>query len=269
MIKIYSPYKCALNIALCFSVLFLSACFGGAKPNAKTQDAQIDAVLQGIVDEAELGGHTSQSVSTLEKLYSRNSEDPKIAARYARALRETGESEKARLILEGFVNQGSSVANDAIYVEYATLYLADKNYPNVIKYATKAQKKNPQNALSYQLTGMALAAQGQDPAAELAFKQALQYWDQNKLGDMTPVWNNLALSLASQKKVEDALLAIQKAKALSPKSLEIERNYRIVQAMQRTAGVRGGSAPVRQISSGLPVSSSVKTGVKTTTNMVP
>jgi len=69
--------------------------------------------------------------------------------------------------------------------------------------------------------------------AERAFRKALDLWE----GDPTSIMNNLALNLASQGHLDEAAEILQKARDVSPNRTEIERNLRIVTALQQSNGI--------------------------------
>ena len=77
-------------------------------------------------------------------------------------------------------------------------------------------------------------AQKKHQAAEVAFREGLEHWQ----GDSTPILNNLALNLASQGHLEEALSLIEKAQQLSPSRMDLERNRRIIATLIETTGGR-------------------------------
>ena len=57
-------------------------------------------------------------------------------------------------------------------------------------------------------------------------------------GDSTPILNNLALNLASQGHLEEALSLIEKAQKMAPGRMDLERNRRIIATLLETTGGR-------------------------------
>ena len=86
------------------------------------------------------------------------------------------------------------------------------------------------DARAYHYLGIALDAQGKHPEAEKAFRKGLDMWQ----GDPTPIMNNLALNLSSQGYLDEASEILEKARAVSPNRLEVERNLRIITALRQS-----------------------------------
>ena len=87
--------------------------------------------------------------------------------------------------------------------------------------------QNPQDYLAYQNLGIALDAKEMHPEAERAFRKGLEHWK----GDPTTIMNNLALNLATQGFIDEAIEVLERAQALSPDRIEIERNLRIIRTL--------------------------------------
>lgn len=202
----------------------LSAC---QSTNNGTESDRINAALERVADQASEGGHTRQSMTALEKLYKRDSENPDIAAQYAQALRQNGRLSRANMILRPFAEDGD-IENVNVQTEYAALNAAMGNYIDTENYARKAVLESPEYGKGYHLLGIALDAQGKHEPAEKAFRKALDYWE----GNPSPVLNNLGLNLASQGFFDEALETLRKASATSSGRDEIERNIRIISTLQ-------------------------------------
>ena len=108
-------------------------------------------------------------------------------------------------------------------------------------------------------------AQGKHPEAERAFRKALDYWQ----GDPTTVMNNLALNLASQEFLDEAIEILNKAKAISPDRIEVERNLRIVMALQQSSGHRSAPKPKKKPDGGYPEIKPVQRTEDATTKKMP
>lgn len=182
------------------------------------------------------GGHSStvtgqaasgESLAVLESSYKRNSDNVGIATKYAHALRNADRLNRAAMVLSPFVTDTDD-APAATYTEYAATMAAMGSYDEAEANARKAILKDPENGQAYHVLGIALDAQGHHPQAEVAFRKALDHWE----GDPSGVMNNLGLNLASQGFVDDALDMLRQAASLSPNRPEIERNLRIVSALQ-------------------------------------
>lgn len=227
--------KIALSSAAC---VLLAACqtTGQGVGNTSTPPASnatgIDAAIErATLNAAKKSGKTG-SLSYLEKTYKRKSDNPKIATDYARALRENDYLSRAELVLAPFANSDESPADAKS--EYAAIQLAQGNYTVAERYAQKAILQDNEHYEGYHHLGIALDAQGSHKEAERAFRKGLDHWQ----GDPTTIMNNLALNLASQNYLEEAVEILRKAQSVSPERREIERNLRIVTALQQSTGIR-------------------------------
>ncbi|MCD8497015.1 MAG: hypothetical protein LRZ85_02375 [Alphaproteobacteria bacterium] len=191
-------------------------------------EARIDSALARAATSAQNSGEAAQSVGLLEKLYNRNPHDEMLALRYASALRDAEYYNRALLVLAPFANDEKSASE--VKSEFASLQLALGNYPQAEQYAQKAILQNEKNAQAYQALGIALDAQNMYPEAERAYRKGLDNW----VGDPAPIINNLALNLASQDYLEEAIELLEKAQSVSPDRPEIERNLRITRALLET-----------------------------------
>lgn len=216
--------------------LALSAC--QATTQQASESDRINATLDRIAEEQSTAqGYTVESMKALERLYRRDSENPDIAARYAQALRQNDRLNRAAMILRPFAKD-ASLENVAVDTEYAAINTAMGNYLDAETYARKAVLLDPESGKAYHLLGISLDAQSKHKQAETAYRKALDYWK----GDPSPVMNNLGLNLASQGFFDDALETLRKALATSSGRAEIERNIRIVSALQSSIPA-GSSGP--------------------------
>ncbi len=222
-----------LILALSASIL-LTACQTGksieAGPASETQAEKIDSALQRAATSASRAGSTEQSLAMLEKIYKRNSEDEQAALDYAAALRKEDQLNRAAIVIAPFANDPNS--SSAVKTEYAGIALAQGQYQEAEKYAQKAIIQDEKNAMAYHYLGIALDTQGQHEKGERAFRKGLELWE----GDPTTIMNNLALNLASQGYLDEAAEILQKARVVAPGRKEIERNLRIITALQQSNG---------------------------------
>ena len=173
---------------------------------------------------------SSKSPKMLERAYKQNPDDPATAVDYAAALREAGFVDRADLILEPFAKD--KMASSLVTSEYAAVQLAGGNYEAAEKYAQKAIIADDANFKAYHRLGIALDAQGMHEEGERAYRKGLELWQ----GDPTSIMNNLALNLASQGFLTESVEILRKAQDVSPNKVEIERNLRIVTALQQAEG---------------------------------
>lgn len=207
----------------------LSACQTSQSVNGGIQTSgTLDSAM---VERAAIYDRTSnKSPKMLERAYKQNPEDPAIAVDYAAALREAGFVDRADLILEPFAKD--KMASSLVTSEYAAVQLAGGNYEAAEKYAQKAIIADDANFKAYHRLGIALDAQGMHEEGERAYRKGLELWQ----GDPTSIMNNLALNLASQGFLTESVEILRKAQDVSPDKVEIERNLRIVTALQQAEG---------------------------------
>lgn len=222
-----------LCTSLLVSALALSACgttgSTGKQAAAGKPTGSVDAAIDKALDQAEAAGDTQQTLILMEQVYQRNTDNAVVATRYARALREDEQLNKARLVLAPHVDGEN--ADDEAVTEMAMVHLGLGQYKEAEKYAREAVVIDEKNGRAYLALGTALDAQNYHEQAEVAFRRGLDNWK----GDPTPILNNLALNLASQGHLEEALGVLDKARKISPRRTEIERNYRIISTLQETA----------------------------------
>lgn len=214
-------------ILLSASCIALAACqTTGSGTGSNDHTAQIDNVLERMAGTASSQGHTEQSLAILENRYRRNSNDENLAIEYARALREMQYLNRASMVAAPFARRED--ASNAAKNEFAAIQLALGNYTVAEDFSKQVIRDDPQNHTAFQHLGIALDAQGMHEEGERAYRKALEYWD----GDPTAIMNNLALNLATQGYVDEAVEILQKAKSIAPHRMDIERNLRIVTTLQ-------------------------------------
>lgn len=229
------------NTIFVLGLMLLSACSASntQKPttsmNANLETEAIDRAIEKALQKAEKDGNTQETLLILEQVFNRNPDDPIVATRYAKALREDSQINAAIRTLAPFANQPDGDI-EAI-TEMAMAQLAVGDHQAAEQYASKAILMNKKNARAYLALGTALDAMKQHEAAEEAFRNGLKYWK----GDASPIMNNLALNLATQGHLQEALTLLEKALEESPRRLELERNRRIIATLLETTG--GTSAP--------------------------
>lgn len=225
-----TSFKAVLMAAMSAS-LFLGGC-ATSDPGADQRMSQVDSALDRALERAaESGG--DKSLVFLERIYKRNPGEEQAALRYAKALRDNEYYNRASIVLRGLARNPED-ASAAVLTEYSAVSLALGDYQGAERYAQQAVLKDETNAKAYHNLGIALDALGMHEQAERAFRKGLDYWQ----GDPTPIINNLALNLASQEHLGEALTLLEKAMAVSPGRTELERNHRIIKAIQRTKSFR-------------------------------
>ncbi len=220
-----------LNTLMLGGALMLAACqtTGSTGVGADKTADPVDAALQRAQTEGRTGA--TDSLPAIERLYKQDSTNPKIAVRYARVLRDNGRMTRAAMVLNPLIENPKTKTVDVI-TEYAAVQASMGNYEAAEKHARAAVLQDQNSAEAYHVLGIALDAQGFNKQAEVAFRKALDNWS----GDPSPVLNNLGLNLAAQGFLDESISTLRRAAALAPNKTEIERNLRIVQALQVQPG---------------------------------
>jgi len=219
-----------VNTLLVSSALMLAACQTTGTTGKTTSTDPVDAALQRASTEGQTGG-APESLASIERLYKQDSSNPNLAVRYARALRDNGRMTRAAMVLNPLI-ENPKTKTGGVVTEYAAVQASMGNYEQAEKYARSAILMDQNSAEAYHVLGIALDAQGFNKQAEVAFRKALDNWS----GDPSPVLNNLGLNLAAQGFLDESISTLHRAAALAPNKVEIERNLRIVQALQVQPG---------------------------------
>ncbi len=216
--------------SLSLTVLALGACGTTAQNRTNVSDAnRVDSILDRAAREAKASGNKAETVVLLEKIYQRNPDDAAVATSFGQALREDEQLNRARQILFPFT-EGKNAYPDAV-VELAMVQLALGQYKEAELTSRRGVELDPQSGRAFLALGTALDAQNYHEQAEIAFRRGIDNWK----GDPAPIMNNLALNLASQNKLDQAIDMLLKAKEISPGRTEIERNLRIIRTLQESA----------------------------------
>ncbi len=220
--------KITRYMVLAIAIAQLTACqTTGSDPveTTKTPDNVSERIEAALEKVALSNGSKTAGLISLEKKYKRNSEDPMKALAYAKGLRQANYLNRASLILTPFTKAGD--AYPGINTEMSMIALGLGNYDSAELYAQHAILQNPEDHNAYQNLGIALDAKEMHPEAERAFRKGLEHWK----GNPTTIMNNLALNLATQGFIDEAVEVLERAQALSPDRIEIERNLRIIRTL--------------------------------------
>ncbi len=222
------------TLGLLTSIIALSACQTAENKemqsslNSSIQNEKLNKAMARAADSAMQSGQTGQALSILEKSYQRDNQNAETATRYAQALRQSGQIEKAEMVLKSFANAPD--ASIKTQQEYVFVQLEAGHYDIAEEIGKKIVAKDSLSAQAHHSLGIALDAQGKHAEAEKSLRAALDMWE----GDPVPVMNNLALNLASQENVKEAVLILKKAKSIAPNRIEIERNLRIISTLNES-----------------------------------
>lgn len=216
-------------MVMALATVQLTGCetFGWGSPDVEKPSRQerVDAAIEKAAITASRHGSKNATLVALEKRYKRQSENPEVAIQYAKALRKANYMNKASAVLRPFADQED--AHAGAKTEMSMIELARGKYSEAEKYAQDAILQDATDYQAYQNLGIALDAKEMHPEAERAFRKGLEHWQ----GNPTPIMNNLALNLATQGFIDEAIEVLEQAKALSPDRIEIERNLRIVRTL--------------------------------------
>ncbi len=221
------------------AVLLLGACQttqtahqNGGKPTAKQAannvSERLDTAFAEAIDRAETSNNPQESIKIFEEILTLKPNDPDISIRYARALRNDGQLQVAKKVLKPFIS-GEQPYPEAL-TEMAMIHLSEGDFKNAELRARETITILPENGRAFLALGTALDAQEYHEQAETAFRRGIEYWR----GDPAPILNNLALNLASQGKLDEAIKVLERARKTSPNRMEIERNYRIISTLRET-----------------------------------
>ena len=216
---------------LSVSLLALTACSTTSTTN-RTDSAgasRVDTILERAARDAKAGGNKAEALAILEQLHAKNPKDASVATAFGQSLREDEQLNRARQVLVPFT-EGKDAYADAI-TELAMVQLALGQYKESELTARRAVAKDPESGRAFLALGTALDAQNYHEQAEVAFRRGIDKWQ----GDPAPIMNNLALNLASQNKLDQAIDMLKRAKEVSPGRIEIERNIRIITTLQESA----------------------------------
>lgn len=208
--------------------LALSACQTAKSVNGELNAEKIDSAIHRAASSSLI--NDDLSLSAAEKAYKADPDNEQTALNYASALRRDEYLNRAAIVLTPFVKDPES--STFAKTEYAAIMLAQGQYKDAEKYARKAIEQDENHAEAYHYLGIALDAQGMHQEGEKAFREGLDRWQ----GDPTTIMNNLALNLAAQEYLDEAAEILMKAQTISPGRKEIERNLRIVTALQQSNG---------------------------------
>jgi len=220
------------TLILCAAVsLTLAACETSKSITEKqSRSSKIDAVLERAAQDATARGEIGNSLMIKEKMYKRNSTDPQAALQYAHSLREADYLNRAALVLSPFAHLDDSAPG--VKTEFSAIQLELGHYDTGEEFAQQAIIQDPTDYKAFHYLGIALDAKGLHQEAERSFRKGLDNWGEDQ--DPTPIMNNLALNLASQGFLDEASEILQKAAAVAPWRIEVERNLRIINALRET-----------------------------------
>jgi Flp pilus assembly protein TadD len=222
-------------------LLLLSTTLTGCGTTSPSQhNGKLATNLPKQADDAEiLYGEEHDDLSTIKKMSERNPTDPMLAARYGKALRESGDTKTAKLILQPVSDNKKS--GTLVNTELSAIYFSEGQFAKAESAARKAIKQDAANYRGWRNLGNALDAQEKYPEGEKAFERSMELWTGE---DKVPVMNNLALNLAAQGYTDKALTILYQAQKMDPNRVEIERNIRIIRTLSEPPQFAGKKYPL-------------------------
>lgn len=214
------------------SLIALSACTGG-DGNVKSSMASAKP------NTSILYGERHDNLATIRKSYEQSPKDSVLAARYGKALRESGDLKTAKTTLLPFADD--KTAGTLVNTELSAIYLSQGEFAKAENAARKAIKQDNNNYRAWRNLGNALDAQEKYKEGEEAFRKSLALWTGD---DKVGIINNLALNLAAQGYTDQSLNMLYEAQKLDPGRVEIERNIRIIRTLNEPAAYNGTKKPV-------------------------
>lgn len=217
--------------------------------------------LQEATRQASMAKTPQQALAYYEAVYNNNPRDEVVAITYAKELRKAGFPERGIKVLE---RKYSGNPSQEVVLEYMKNYIATgrfdsaekqlkiriareaedyrdemvQNYLAAVRHARVQKIIEPErpdfgepqgNPQYHNLLGVIYDAQGKREKAEVEFRNALSRWD----GEKGVVENNLALCLANQGKLEEAMTIISKAFVDAPERPQVARNLEIITALYK------------------------------------
>ena len=178
-------------------------------------------------------GTTDARLSDLARASKSNPRDPKLALRYARALKKAGRLKDALTVLET-ASAGTTAGNRAMLVERGLLSLELGQAGEARQLLASAGDGKSKDWRVLSGLGIALATLGQHAEAQRFFQAALDLAPNN-----STVLNNLAMSYLLDKKVDQAEQMLRRAAGGGDASPRVTKS--VTQNLTLTATLR--SAP--------------------------
>lgn len=217
--------KKAHHFLLCFSALGLLSSCSASHHNAAlhTDKSRVSVALERAI----LQASGDENLMYLASAHEHNPLDASVAASYAKALRLHNHLDQALSVLTPFTMRKTVSAY--ILSEYSALQILNGNYAAAEKYALQAVESEQDNYEAVHYLAIAQDLQGKHSSAYEYFNLALENWN---MGKPTPVLNNLALNLALQGRLEEAVKMISNAASLGPHRLDVENNFRVIHGLK-------------------------------------
>ena len=216
----------------------LTGCGTTSETNTPTTQTPITSLPTPSSNADILYGEERDNLASIEALYNRDPKDAMLAARYGKALRESGNMKAAKSILLPIAENKTS--GTLAGTELSAIYLSEGNFNKAEFAARNAIKQDGANYRAWRNLGNALDAQEKYKEGESAFRRSMDLWTGD---DKVPVMNNLALNLAAQGYTDQALTLLYQAQKMDPDRVEIERNIRIIRTLSEPAEFAGKKRP--------------------------
>ena len=195
--------------------------------------------LDSAAKQAVRDGDPNEAVQHYEKLYKLDSGNPDTVLNYAAVLRQTGNPERASVVLAPYVDvedtkKGPIVTAESpdILLEYASAKLAMGEYEKaeILLQGLLMDPRAPELApQAHNLIAVSLDSRGRYRDAEAYYEQAMDLW----IGAPVNVMNNLALNLSHQGYFDDSLNLLRQALVMVPDNGKVAANIDFVRGLQQ------------------------------------
>ena len=207
-------------ISLAIMVMLLCAC-------ASTDTQQIS-------EEQEVKNNVKQSHIEQTKT---KKVDVQKALRHAQNFRDDKNNEKALSVLEPIADDPEIEKTEYFWIELALNYIDIKKPEKAETSAKQAVKSNPESAYALYILGLSLEEQEKFEKAERAYHKSIDVLDRRDPRiSKADILNAIALTKAAQEDFDAAAKILLDAKETFPNDKNIERNLRIMTALQQSYG---------------------------------
>jgi len=201
------------------------------KQDIKKESTKVE--VEPIISTIDVSQHSFKRV---ENAYITNPKDLDKAVAFAHALRQRQDVNRAHDILKPFIK--TKPKSSAFYAETAAILVEKQEYEAAEKMAQKAIKLDPENVDGYYYLAATLEKLEMMEESERSYRKALTFAkEQNDDVNYPEILNALALNLAAQEKFDESSALLLEAKEKEPNNQALERNLRIMTALQQSNGI--------------------------------
>lgn len=224
-------------VALVLAGLGLSACAGGGAASPEDEVARaVEPSLRAAAAAAEAENDPKGAAQHWRTLYLRHPDDKTLALALARNLRYAGEAQAAAdLMLEATERLGR---DPVLVAELGKAWLAAGRQGLALKTLAAAAALAPGDWSVQSAHGVALDAAGRTAEAQAAYARALAVSPDNP-----EVLNNLALSQATDGRLDDAIATLRVADEQPRAGMQVRQNLALLLALRGDVAAAERAAP--------------------------